>query len=605
MKKSMRRWLAVMLAVMTAVVFMPAMSLAVQQEDKSAQEESRAALAADEIPEGYDGIINIGDTVSPVFPDGEDTLVYKIGEADQDVAVSLSVTAGSGYVTADIYQMTGEDPDDEEDEGLAHAYYDEGDVESGVGQLQAGEDYYLLVWLVSEPVKNLKVSLTLNSVQKIEFAEAAPYEIYENCDGDWEEDEDGNVYYRYDEPSFRKGDTITLTDLKGNRTEYVYDEGECGFISKQDEDDVIDEDEVELDCSSQDEPGSHWEAPGDYYCKMEYQGLTCEFAVSIVASPVESVQFEPVEPIALGEETDGEWETDEDEDGVEHKWFRYDPLEEWFRTGDKLILKYRDEDQARTYVYKQLDSYDDYGEAEDGFVNSDDPADVLDDDTLEQMDDQKYNNQWEMGSSEKNYFYLSYLGTRSEKIPVTIKKGIGSAKITAKETFKYTGKVIKPAVKVVYTDKEGNKIELKKDQDYIVDYYFAINGVGEGNYFIQGIGEYAGKVWKDYDVKPLGTTLGKSKGARKALTVKWKAQKTKMYLGGSGQKARVDGYQIMIATDKKFKKNKKTVFVKGYKKTSTKIKKLKAKKTYYVKVRTRIDRWYYSDWSTVKKVKTK
>ena len=72
------------------------------------------------------------------------------------------------------------------------------------------------------------------------------------------------------------------------------------------------------------------------------------------------------------------------------------------------------------------------------------------------------------------------------------------------------------------------------------------------------------------------------------------------------------GYQVQVATNKKFKKNKKTVTIKKQKTTKTTVKKLKAKKKYYVRVRTyktvkingksiRI----YSGWSKAKTVTTK
>ena len=49
---------------------------------------------------------------------------------------------------------------------------------------------------------------------------------------------------------------------------------------------------------------------------------------------------------------------------------------------------------------------------------------------------------------------------------------------------------------------------------------------------------------------------------------------------------RCKGLSSSSSTDKKFKKNKKTVTVKKQKTTKTTVKKLKAKKKYYVRVRT-------------------
>ena len=96
--------------------------------------------------------------------------------------------------------------------------------------------------------------------------------------------------------------------------------------------------------------------------------------------------------------------------------------------------------------------------------------------------------------------------------------------------------------------------------------------------------------------KPKSVSPKKVKSAKKAISVEWKKV--------SG----VKGYQIQVATDKKFKKNKKTVTIKKQKTTKTTVKKLKAKKKYYVRVRTyKIvnGKKVYSSWSKVKSVKTK
>ena len=96
--------------------------------------------------------------------------------------------------------------------------------------------------------------------------------------------------------------------------------------------------------------------------------------------------------------------------------------------------------------------------------------------------------------------------------------------------------------------------------------------------------------------KPKSAKFKKVKAAKKAVSVEWKKV--------SG----VKGYQIQVATDKKFKKNKKTVTVKKQKTTKTTVKKLKAKKKYYVRIRTyKIvnGKKVYSSWSKVKSVKTK
>lgn len=92
-------------------------------------------------------------------------------------------------------------------------------------------------------------------------------------------------------------------------------------------------------------------------------------------------------------------------------------------------------------------------------------------------------------------------------------------------------------------------------------------------------------------------TLKKVKSAKKkTLLVQWKK------LTG------INGYQIQIATDKKFKKDKKSYLVKKAKTTKKTIKKLKRKKKYYVRIRayqTVNGKKVYGGWSKAKKVKIK
>lgn len=113
---------------------------------------------------------------------------------------------------------------------------------------------------------------------------------------------------------------------------------------------------------------------------------------------------------------------------------------------------------------------------------------------------------------------------------------------------------------------------------------------------------YAGTKKLTYVINPKGTTQKTPKKAKKAFTAKWTKQKTKM------SAARITGYQIQYSMSSGFKSGNKTVNVKGYKKTSKKIKKLKAKKKYYVRVRTYMNaggKIYYSGWSATKAVTTK
>lgn len=94
---------------------------------------------------------------------------------------------------------------------------------------------------------------------------------------------------------------------------------------------------------------------------------------------------------------------------------------------------------------------------------------------------------------------------------------------------------------------------------------------------------------------PAKTKVQKISTGKKSITAQWK------------KVAGVSAYQVQIATNKKFSKNKKTFKV-SKKSTKVKIKKLKAKKVYYLRVRSykKVNgKKVYSKWSTVRKVKTK
>lgn len=92
-------------------------------------------------------------------------------------------------------------------------------------------------------------------------------------------------------------------------------------------------------------------------------------------------------------------------------------------------------------------------------------------------------------------------------------------------------------------------------------------------------------------VKLTKTSLSKAKGGKGQITVQWKKNT-------SGK-----GYEIQYSTDKKFKKNNKTVKIKKNGTVKTTIKKLK-KGTYYVRICT-VSGKDASDWSKSKTVKVK
>lgn len=162
----------------------------------------------------------------------------------------------------------------------------------------------------------------------------------------------------------------------------------------------------------------------------------------------------------------------------------------------------------------------------------------------------------------------------------------------AKDSLTYTGKNIKP--KFIAKDSKGKTISSSY---YTVSFPKTSKKIGTYNVKItlKG-GHYTGTKTLQYKIVPEKTKLVSIKAGSKSFTVKWQKKTTE-----------VSGYEIQYALKKNFK-DAKSLTVKSSKTTSKTVKKLKAKKKYYVRVRTFKtvkSKKYYSDWSTTKTVKVK
>lgn len=160
-------------------------------------------------------------------------------------------------------------------------------------------------------------------------------------------------------------------------------------------------------------------------------------------------------------------------------------------------------------------------------------------------------------------------------------------------TYTYNGKTKTPSVTV----KDSAGLTLKKNKDYTVSYAKGRKSVGTYKVTVTFKGVYAGKVTKTFTIAPKGTSVSKVSSASKSLKVSWKKQTSQ-----------TSGYQIQASTSKSFKSGNTTLTVTKNKTTSATVKSLKAKKTYYVRIRTYktvSGKKIYSDWSKVKTQKTK
>ena len=172
-------------------------------------------------------------------------------------------------------------------------------------------------------------------------------------------------------------------------------------------------------------------------------------------------------------------------------------------------------------------------------------------------------------------------------------KRVKSVKLSATK-YTYSGKAKKPSVTV----KDSAGKALKKGTDYTVSYSKGCKKVGSYKVTVTLKGNYSGSKTLTFKINPKATKISKVTAAKKSLKVKIKKQTTE-----------TTGYEVQYSTSKKFTKSTtKTATVKKAKTTSLTLKKLKAKKTYYLRIRTYKTvggKKFYSAWSKVTSKKTK
>lgn len=156
-----------------------------------------------------------------------------------------------------------------------------------------------------------------------------------------------------------------------------------------------------------------------------------------------------------------------------------------------------------------------------------------------------------------------------------------------KINYIYDGKEKRPTVSV----KDSNNRSIASG-NYTVTYQ---NNqlVGTATVTVKFSEKYTGTIVKEFSIYPKAPVISKVSAKKKGFKVVWKKV--------SGQ---ITGYEVQYATNKKFsgKATKKTKVAKYT------VKKLKAKKRYYVRIRAYKkvgNKKYYSSWSKIKKIVTK
>ena len=191
---------------------------------------------------------------------------------------------------------------------------------------------------------------------------------------------------------------------------------------------------------------------------------------------------------------------------------------------------------------------------------------------------------------------FTFVEIKDEPAPEPV--SIVGASVTNIVTKTRTGRAItqSPVVKL-------NGVALKNGVDYTLSYKNNINASTSAYVTITGKGNYKGSITRKFTITPLVPALNLksvSKGS-KSFTARWPIAKKAV-------QKQFTGYQIQYSTDKTFATGTKVKSTTQRKAKQVVIRKLKKKKNYYVRIR-RYLKWngqlVYSNWSAVKKVKTK
>ncbi|MGN0482630.1 MAG: leucine-rich repeat domain-containing protein, partial [Lachnospiraceae bacterium] len=169
--------------------------------------------------------------------------------------------------------------------------------------------------------------------------------------------------------------------------------------------------------------------------------------------------------------------------------------------------------------------------------------------------------------------------------------------LSAKKTIKTTAWKGKRIVNHWY----GPNLTYRRSDKKVVDAYGGTwgPGVADVEVSIGGSGHFAKKTVHAWvEVRPEAQKLQIKKQSPKNIEVSWEKQKQVM------------GYQLQYSTDKNWKRGVKTIKITDRGVTKKQLKQLKAKQTYYIRVRsywtgkTEKKNWkLYGDWSKTKTVK--
>ena len=547
---------------------------------------------------------NDGDVIDVVFSDGtKDRLSYYECEGEDMFGSDNFATTISKY---SFYA----------DHGLG-TYYAEYCID--------GEDY---------DIKNVPVTIVENPVKSFSLVSVKPYEIIEKTNGDYEED--GVTWYYYS-PEFNEGDKIILNYTNGKSEDFVFRKDDIwGFVNAKNE--ILNVDSYNFSFDGIGETTFKVELP-DY-------GKTIDAPATIIENPIDSISFDPVESYEFYENSHGYYDD-------ENKW-SYDAPE--FKEGDKITLNYKN-GTSEEFIYK-LGNIWNFVNAENEVLYASSHSFSFEGigNTSFKLELINYNKSVNVPVTIIENPIDSFTFTPIKEYEVIENSG----EVDGEDCY-YQAPEFKNGDKITIKYKNGNSEEFVyvkdsnnffNDKDEVLDVYgheFCYAGSGKTTFIVElpdygkeqlvpvsivakpsggstgggstgggGGGFVPAPAPEDTDKKdddkkpetkpsettpapstskkPATVTASKPQAKQKAVVVTWKPAKD------------VDGYEVQVATDKKFKKNKKSVKVNKKKAKKKTVKNLKKNKKYYVRVRSyKIvnGKKIYGKWSKVKSVKTK
>ena len=264
-------------------------------------------------------------------------------------------------------------------------------------QWDIGEHEYTLSYYGT--TCSFKVTVVENPIKTISFKPAKDIILVEELNGyneqGWDaETQTDTEWFRYCDiydDICAEGDQLTV-----NGTVYTYSLEDGLFLDSKGE-----RLPYRVSTSSDQGYSNQW-GIGTHEITLTYRGVSCKVPVEVVPNPVEKVSYKLAqEPYVLYEEASGGWRDDYNYE--EMKVYRYFNYHFYFHPGDILYIN---DDPYTCYYDEEEDEY--------AFKNAD--GNVIDEEDLYMNSDQSGTNQWEVGDHE---FTLTYR-KRTCAVPVSV-----------------------------------------------------------------------------------------------------------------------------------------------------------------------------------------